>query len=86
MGVEHRHIFGQLKGMLDLDCECIGWWNDGDNKITQDFKNKYQAIHLLEKKNHILDNSDVDLILIADIPVKRASLAIPIPGAIAPPK
>ena len=76
IGTEHRHIFGQLKGMLDLDCECIGWWNDGDNKITQDFKNKYPAIPRFEKKNHILDNSDVDLILIADIPVKRASLAI----------
>ena len=50
MGVEHRHIFGQLKGMLDLDCECIGWWNDGDNKITQDFKNKYPAIPRFEKK------------------------------------
>ena len=33
IGTEHRHIFGQLKGMLDLGCECVGWWNDGDNKI-----------------------------------------------------
>ena len=23
MGVEHRHIFGQLEGMLNLDCEYI---------------------------------------------------------------
>ena len=23
IGTEHRHIFGQLKGMLDLDCECV---------------------------------------------------------------
>ena len=44
MGVEHRHIFSQLKGMLDLGCECIGWWNDGDNKITQDFNKKYTKL------------------------------------------
>ena len=44
MGVEHRHIFGQLKGMLDLGCECVGWWNDGDNKITDDFNEKYPDI------------------------------------------
>ena len=37
MGVEHRHIFGQLNGMLNLGCECIGWWNETDNKITKDF-------------------------------------------------
>ena len=38
IGTEHRHIFGQLKGMLDLGCECVGWWNDCDNKITDDFE------------------------------------------------
>ena len=37
MGVEHRHIFGQLNGMLNLGCECVGWWNETDNKITKDF-------------------------------------------------
>ena len=31
MGVEHRHIFGQLKGMLDLGCECIGWYLQSKN-------------------------------------------------------
>ena len=44
IGTEHRHIFGQLKGMLDLGCECVGWWNDGDNKITDDFNEKYPHI------------------------------------------
>ena len=34
MGVEHRHIFGQLNGMLNLGCECVGWWNETDNKNT----------------------------------------------------
>ena len=35
MGVEHRHIFGQLNGMLNLGCECVGWWNETDNNITK---------------------------------------------------
>ena len=33
MGIEHRHIFGQLNGMLNLGCECVGWWNETDNNI-----------------------------------------------------
>ena len=31
----YLYLFGGI--YVDLDCECIGWWNDGDNKITQDF-------------------------------------------------
>ena len=76
IGTEHRHIFGQLKGMLDLGCECIGWWNDGDNKITQDFKKKYPSIKRENEKQNLLSNPEIDLVLIADIPSKRAGLAI----------
>ena len=76
IGTEHRHIFGQLEGMLDLGCECIGWWNDGDNKITQDFKKKYPSIKRENEKQNLLSNPEIDLVLIADIPSKRAGLAI----------
>jgi predicted dehydrogenase len=76
IGAEHRHIFGQLKGMLDLGCECVGWWNDGDNKITDDFTKKYPTIKREMDKNNLLSNPEIDLVLIADIPSKRADLAI----------
>ena len=76
IGTEHRHIFGQLKGMLDLGCECVGWWNDGDNKITDDFTEKYPTIKREMDKNNLLSNPEIDLVLIADIPSKRADLAI----------
>jgi predicted dehydrogenase len=76
IGTEHRHIFGQLKGMLDLGCECVGWWNDGDNKITDDFTEKYPTIKREIDKNNLLSNPEIDLVLIADIPSKRADLAI----------
>ena len=44
MGVEHRHIFGQLQGMLALGCECKGWWTDNDNNISEDFEKKFPHI------------------------------------------
>ena len=62
--------------MLDLGCECVGWWNDGDNKITEDFKKKYSTVKREKDKKKLLSNSEIDLILIADIPSKRAGLAI----------
>ena len=44
MGAEHRHIFGQLKGMLDIGCECKGLWTEGENNISQDFYKKFPNI------------------------------------------
>ena len=76
MGVEHRHIFGQLKGMLDLGCECKGWWTENENKISQDFKKKYSTIPRVFNKSILLEDPEIDLILIADIPVKRGPLAV----------
>ena len=76
MGVEHRHIFGQLNGMLNLGCECVGWWNETDNKITKDFNEKHPDIPRFTNKEDLLKNKEIELVLIADIPVKRAALAI----------
>ena len=76
MGVEHRHIFGQLNGMLNLGCECVGWWNETDNNITEDFIKKHPDIPRFKNKDDLLKNKEIELVLIADIPVKRAALAI----------
>ena len=76
MGAEHRHIFGQLKGMLDIGCECKGWWTEGENNISQDFFKKFPNIPRIFDKNILFNDPEISLILIADIPVKRASLAI----------
>ena len=48
MGVEHRHIFGQLEGMLNLDCEFVGWWTENDNRISKDLEKKFPDIILLD--------------------------------------
>ena len=51
MGVEHRHIFGQLNGMLNLGCECVGWWNETDNKIRESFPIKIPKEIIKPSKN-----------------------------------
>jgi len=76
MGAEHRHIFGQLKGMLDIGCECKAWWTEGENNISQDFFKKFPNIPRVLDKTILFNDPEISLILIADIPVKRASLAI----------
>ena len=76
MGVEHRHIFGQITGMLDVGCEFVGWWTENDNRISNDLEKKFPDITRVKDKYVLLNNTDIDLILIADIPSKRANLAI----------
>ena len=76
MGVEHRHIFGQLNGMLELGCTCKKWWTEHENRISQDFEKKHPTIQRVFDKKIILNDHEIDLILIADIPVNRASLAV----------
>ena len=44
MGVEHRHIFGQLNGMLELGCTCKKWWTEHETRISQDFEKKHPTI------------------------------------------
>ena len=74
MGVEHRHIFGQLNGMLNLGCECVGWWNESDNNITKDFNEKHPDIprfinkedlsnRLKNKTNVLLFHGNLDTIV-----------------------
>ncbi len=29
IGLDHRHIFGQVQNMLDVGAECLGYWTDG---------------------------------------------------------
>ena len=50
MGVEHRHIFGQITGMLDVGCEFVGWWTENDNRISNDLEKKLNYLYIITPK------------------------------------
>lgn len=76
IGVDHRHIFGQLQGMLDQGTTCKGWWTLGEPKPVEGFQKRFPNIPRVSDYNQLLSDPDIDMILIADIPCKRAGLAI----------
>jgi predicted dehydrogenase len=76
IGVDHRHIFGQLAGMLALGCECRGWWTEGEPEPVEGFIKRFPEIPRVANRSDLINDPDIDLILIADIPVKRAERAI----------
>ncbi|MCR9138967.1 MAG: Gfo/Idh/MocA family oxidoreductase [Alphaproteobacteria bacterium] len=76
IGVDHRHIYGQLAGMLALGCVCKGWWTEGDPQPVDGFVERFPHIPRVADRKTLLDDPEIDLVLIADVPVRRAERAI----------
>ena len=76
IGVDHRHICGQLAGMLAAGCRCVGWWTRGDPHPVDGFVKRFPDVPRVDDRRRLLEDPDIDLVLIADIPVRRADRAI----------
>ena len=76
IGVDHRHIYGQLAGMLAAGCVCKGWWTEGEPRPAAGFRKRFPGIPRVHDRRALLEDPEVDLILIADIPSRRARRAI----------
>ncbi len=76
IGVDHRHIYGQLAGMLSAGGRCAGWWTEGDPHPVEGFVKRFPDVPRVDDRQRLLDDPDVDLVLIADIPARRAERAI----------
>jgi len=76
IGVEHRHIYGMLEGMIAAGCKVSGWWTESSNVVTEGFVKRFPTLKRFNTKQELLDNQDIQVVLIADIPSRRAGLAI----------
>lgn len=76
VGIDHRHIYGQLSGMAALGCTCKGWWTEGDPQPIDGFVERFPDIPRVADRQALFDDPDIDMILIADIPARRAERAI----------
>ena len=70
IGVDHRHIYGQLAGMLAAGGRCAGWWTQGDPHPVEGFFKRFPDVPRVDDRRQLLDDPDVDLVLIADIPAR----------------
>ncbi len=76
IGLDHRHIFGQLAGMLAVGCRCKGWWTAGEPETIPGFVERFPEIPRVSDCDDLLLDPDIDLILTAAVPSERAALAI----------
>lgn len=76
IGIDHRHIYGQLEGMQRLGCTAKGFWTEGDPEPLAGFLQRFPDVPRVTDRWTLLDDPEIDLILMAGIPALRADLAI----------
>lgn len=76
IGIDHRHAFGMLEGMLDAGAKASKWWSEGSPKTLAGFEKRFPDLARVSERSEILSDPDIDMVLIAAIPVDRADLAI----------
>lgn len=76
MGIDHRHIFGMLSGMLAQGCTCTKWWTGGPTVTEAKFAATFPQLEKVADYRAILDDPAVAMVLISAIPCDRAALAI----------
>ena len=75
IGLAHSHIYGMTRSLISAGAS-LKWVYDEDKDAVNEFIKKYPEVRVTECIDEILSDSEIHLIASADIPSRRASLAI----------
>jgi len=77
IGIDHRHIYDQVRSLLAIGAECAGFWTHGGDARAQDgFVERFPGIPRIADRRQLLEDPGIQLITSASIPNERAALAI----------
>ncbi|MGC1301631.1 MAG: Gfo/Idh/MocA family oxidoreductase [Caulobacteraceae bacterium] len=76
IGLDHRHIYEQVGRLLELGCECAGYWTEGEPQPLAGFVQRFPQLKRVEDRRRLLEDPSIALIVTAAIPSDRAALAI----------
>lgn len=74
VGVDHIHAFLQAEMLIAAGADFAGW-SSADTTITPEFSRRFPDTPRFEDADALLEASDVDLIVTAAVPDRRAALA-----------
>jgi len=76
IGLDHRHIYEQVGRLLELGCDCAGYWTDGDPQPLSGFPRRYPQLTRINDVDELYEDQSIDLIVTAAIPSDRADIAV----------
>ena len=76
VGLDHRHIYGMASHMLNVGAHFVGWWTEGEPGTLAGFRKRFSDVPHFDDRAALIADDDVDLVLIADVPDRRAERAI----------
>ena len=76
LGLDHRHIYHQVGRLLELGCECAGYWTDGDPQPLGGFLERFPDLERVGEPGRLLDDPAIHLIVSAAVPAERAGIAM----------
>lgn len=76
IGIDHPHVYEQVGRLLDLGCECAGWYTEGEPRTLGGFRQQFPQLARVEDRRRLLEDSTVALIVTAAVPGLRAGIAV----------
>ena len=75
IGLNHNHIYGQTRAMLDAGAELVAVHADEDD-LAVDYQQAFSQARRVADRREILEDQRIDLVVSATIPDLRAATAI----------
>jgi predicted dehydrogenase len=76
IGLDHRHIYHMVGGLLDAGATCAGYDPDtSDARVLEGFRERFPALPVIERQR-LLEDPSIDVIVSAAIPNDRAAIAV----------
>ncbi|SEG34104.1 Gfo/Idh/MocA family protein [Bosea lathyri] len=76
IGLDHRHIFHMVGGLLEAGAECAGFDPaTSDERVLAGFRERFPDLTPLPA-DRLIDDPSIDLVVCAGIPSERAALAV----------
>ena len=76
IGLDHRHVWDLVGGMLDAGAECAGWWPEtSDPRVVEGFRKRFPGLPEVASKAALLEDASAAVMVCAAVPCDRATLA-----------
>lgn len=76
IGLDHRHVWDLVAGLLDAGAECAGWWPESsDPRVVDGFRKRFPDLPEVADKAALLEDRSASAMVCAAVPSERAALA-----------